>query len=138
MFYHYAGGLDPIKEADFFLATVGVIQPGEVLALDFEIHIANYQAFVNAFVQRIHDRCGFWPLFYSYSSMAALFTVGAVMNCGLWISDPSAKPRIGKWPVWAFWQYTTLHAGSVPGIMTTIDMDYFNGTAVQFVKYGKQ
>ena len=70
--------------------------------------------------------------------MAALFTVGSVMNCGLWIADPSAKPRIGKWPVWAFWQYTTLHAGSVPGIMTTIDMDYFNGTAVQFVKYGKQ
>jgi hypothetical protein len=41
------------------------------------------------------------------------------------------------WKTWAVWQYSTGAAGSVKGISTTIDLDYFNGTAEQFKKYGK-
>lgn len=137
-YYHFAGGLDPVKEADFFLTSVGDLAVGEVLALDFEIHIADPIGFCTKFVNRIKDKAGFWPLFYSYSSLAALFTTGDVLNCGLWIADPSANaPRIGKWNTWAIWQYTTAPANKIAGFSTTVDLDYFNGTAEQFKKYGK-
>lgn len=136
-FYHFARGIDPVKEADWFLRCVNEIKIGEVLALDFEIHIADPIGFCNKFVERIHEKVGFWLLFYSYSSMAALFKSGSVLNCGLWIADPSARPRTGAWKTWAIWQYTVAKAGKTPGFTTTVDQDYFNGTVEQFKKYGK-
>jgi GH25 family lysozyme M1 (1,4-beta-N-acetylmuramidase) len=36
-FYHFARGGDPGKEANYFLAAIGKLEPGEVLALDWEI-----------------------------------------------------------------------------------------------------
>ena len=136
-YYHFANGGDPIAEADFFLENVGDIAEGEVLALDFEIHIADPVGFCTKFVERIHDKVGFWPLFYLYSSLAALFKKGSVLNCGLWIADPSDPPRIGSWKIWAIWQYTVAAPGKQAGVPASCDQDYFNGTVAQFKKYGK-
>lgn len=137
-YYHYGGGLDPVKEADFFIEAIGDIATGENVGLDFEIHIADPIGYANAFVQRLMDKLG-WDtlLFYSYRSLAALFKAGAVMKCKLWIADPSAMPNHENWPDWTIWQYTTAATGAYPGISTTVDLDYFNGTIEDFKKLGK-
>ena len=133
---HYAEGADPIVEADHFMANATVM-PGEVLNLDFEVNIADPNDWCNKFVQEIYNKKGFWPLFYSYQSMLALMTQGAVLNCGLWVADPSnLTPIIGKWAFFATLQYTTVGANVIPGIATSVDCDYFNGTLDQFKKYG--
>lgn len=135
--YHFARGIDPVKEADFYLKNAD-LREGELLTLDFEIKIADSVGFCTKFVERIKEKAGFWPFFYSYSSMAATFKSGSVLNCGLWIADPSSKPRIGAWKTWAIWQYTIAPAGQTPGMTTSCDQDYFNGSLEQLKKYGKQ
>ena len=137
-YYHFAKGLDPIKEADWFLTCVGDIKEGETLALDIEASatkIADPIGFCEKFVQRVYNKTGFWPFVYSYSSFIATIHSPKLLNCGLWIADPSAKPRIGNWKTWAIWQYTI----SASNAYTTakVDQDYFNGTIEQFKKFGK-
>ena len=133
--YHYYAGGDPVAEADFFLQTVGDILPGEMLALDFEITISNPVEMASDFINEIKNKVGFYPLFYSYSSLVTGNSWGDVMNCGLWIADPDTPPRIGAWSFYAFHQYTTIP--SYPGVTGSLDMDYFNGDKTQLKAYGK-
>lgn len=138
-FYHFASGTDPVKEADFFLKCVGDIAEGEILALDFEgaaVKIKDPVGFCEKFLQRIYDKVGFWPVFYSYSSFVTGITSKLILGCGLWIADPSDAPRIGNWPFYAIWQYTVGPVNSMPGIPAKIDLDYFNGDIATFRKYG--
>jgi GH25 family lysozyme M1 (1,4-beta-N-acetylmuramidase) len=137
-YYHFARGLDPVKEAEFFVKSVGDIAEGELLALDFEIKIADPVGFCNKFVKRVIELVGFTPLFYSYSSIVSGSDWGDVYNCGLWIADPSSAPRIGKWKTWAVWQYTISPKGAQKYTTEAVDQDYFNGTIEVFKKYGKQ
>lgn len=49
----------------------------------------------------------------------------------LWIAHYNVpKPRFDPWDKWTFWQYES--GGSVPGISTPVDLDYFNGTQAEW------
>jgi lysozyme len=45
----------------------------------------------------------------------------------LWIAEYGISvPKISPWGKWTFWQYE--NGGSIPGITTPVDLDWFNGS----------
>lgn len=71
------------------------------------------------------------PLLYTSSSYLPKYEYLAKENYGLWVASYGvSKPSTGPWPFWALWQYDN---GTRTG--TGVDMDYFNGTQDQFLKY---
>jgi GH25 family lysozyme M1 (1,4-beta-N-acetylmuramidase) len=129
-YYHFAAGTDAKKEADFFLKTVGDLQEGELLALDFEIQIANPVVWCKAFLDRIADKTGISALIYMNSSTAKSFNWSSVFkNYGLWIAQyflpndgsKHGTPNIGNFPYYVIWQYTS--RGACKGIVGNVDLN---------------
>jgi GH25 family lysozyme M1 (1,4-beta-N-acetylmuramidase) len=88
---------------------------------------------VNAFVRRIHDLTGVWPLIYSWPSW---FNNGGVeSNCGRWIAsypsvtNPSLDYDPGEVPATdglvAMWQFAS--DGRVNGYNGNLDLNHFFG-----------
>jgi hypothetical protein len=49
------------------------------------------------------------------------------------------SPVIGEFPTWKFWQYTNQGVGKNYGVdSAAIDLDFFNGTQVDLLKYANQ
>lgn len=117
--YHYAQGLDPIEEADWFLNNIKNYLYKAVLVLDWES--GSNQAWGDSnwpekFVTHIHDRTGIWPLIYIQAS--AIEQVKHLSEkCGLWIAGypdlrdswitPSFIYSTDPWPYFTGWQYST-------------------------------
>lgn len=86
--YHYAGGGDPIAEADYFISNIKNYVGEAVLALDWE----SYQnsawgdaSWCRKFMDRVHDTTKVWPLIYV--SQSAITQVANCANtCGLWVA----------------------------------------------------
>lgn len=86
--YHYAGGGDAVREADYFIENIKNYVGQAVLALDWE---SNQNAawgvnnWCRRFVDRVHELTGVWPLIYVSQS-----AIGQVANCadtcGLWVA----------------------------------------------------
>lgn len=136
---------EPEAEADYFLATVGMLAPGDLLALDCEEPLApavapdDWHDWALAWLRRVEARAGFLPLLYSrVSFMRAHNLTGHtdLADYGLWLAAYAPTPAIAPdpWPFWAFCQYTS--AGSVPGIAGPVDLDTFNGDEIQLRRYG--
>jgi hypothetical protein len=96
--YHYAGGADPVAEADYFIAACSPLAEGDILALDYELTAAmNPPADPNnwclQFCERVHQRTGVWPLFYTYSALQKQHGFAAVLqNCGFWQANYGVSP----------------------------------------------
>jgi hypothetical protein len=96
--YHFAGGADPIQEADFFIGACSPLAHGDILILDYELTAsmnppADPNAWCLAFVNRVHEKTGVWPLFYTYTSMLQQYGFKDVLkNCGLWLADYRYSP----------------------------------------------
>lgn len=125
--YHFISASEPGElQAEWFLAHLASagLDPATTLpALDFETNpnpggTADL-AHVRAFVLRIRDRTGRWPLFYSNQSRAQHAVTDphdVLVNCPLWIAVygggtmphgpavPAGYAAAGK--SWEFWQYT--------------------------------
>lgn len=117
--YHYAGGGDPIVEADFFLKNIEGYIGEAVLALDWE----SYQnsawgdsSWCRKFVNHVHDVTGIWCLIYVQAS--ALNQVSNCANdCGLWIAGyptndaswdvPEFNYSTSPWSTYTLWQFTS-------------------------------
>ena len=97
--YHFAGGGDPNVEADFFVSACSPLAENDVLILDYELTDemnppSDPNAWCLAFVERVHQRTGVWPLFYTYSSMLQRYGfAGVLRNCGLWIANYGVSPN---------------------------------------------
>lgn len=90
-YYHFAGGGDPVKEADWFLAQVGGLREGEFLVDDFEINHSNPGSWCGQFYNRIHDVTGVWAMQYSPRAlMQAIYP--SVPQAGKWVADPDDSP----------------------------------------------
>ncbi len=130
--YHFGDNADGAAQADHFL---DVVKPdgATLLALDFESGMTFSQA--EAFVQRVHDKVGIWPVFYTNRSLAAKVSANSVLlYCPLWLSDPddSDKPAVpAPWKGWALWQKGTF---TIPGI-STVDHDLYNGTEAELAAW---
>ena len=97
--YHFAGGGDPTAEADFFIGACSPLAENDVLILDYELGAAdnppaNPVAWCQTFVDRVHERTGVWPLFYTYRAFLTSHDFSGVLrNCGLWVADYTVPPE---------------------------------------------
>lgn len=96
--YHFAGGGDPVAEAEFFYHAVSPLADGDIYALDYELTAAmnppaDPVAWCLQFAERFHQLTGCWVLFYTYASMLAEHDFSPVLqNCALWVADYAVSP----------------------------------------------
>ena len=71
------------------------------------------------------------PIVYASPSQSQSFVDPAWLQYPLWTAHYTGlpKPNTNKWPTWMFWQRQA--NGSVPGISTPVDIDWFNGSDFQ-------
>lgn len=111
--YHFAGGADPVAEADFFVGACSPLADGDLLILDYELTAemdppADPNAWCLAFVERVKERTGKYPLFYTYYAMLKQYGFQAVLDrCGLWVAHYGVKPEadIPNCPPYIIHQY---------------------------------
>lgn len=128
--YWFAGGGDPIAEADYFLRCMAPLAEGDVYALDWEIQHTDPVQWVLTFVNHIHDKIGVWPLVYMNISTANAYDWAPVFkNCGYWCAAPSfgfdATLPV-KYP----------QVAQQGPIVNGVDTDAFFGTVEELKKYG--
>lgn len=145
-FYHFADGSDYKKEADHFMATVGDLQEGEFLVLDFEIDIANPADWCKKWLDRVSEKMGFKPLLYTNEARVKAIDFKAVAgaNYGLWVAkygdnddkaEENETPNTDEWKFYAIWQYSS--TGKVDGISGRVDMNTTTMDLKTLKKYGK-
>lgn len=118
-FYHYAGGNDPIAEAEFFYAKCRGYFGKGIPCLDWESN--QNKAWGNSkwcrlFVDKIHELTGVWCLIYVQAS-ARDQAANCADDCGLWIAGypdyrnswdmPSFIYGTDPWKTWTIWQYSS-------------------------------
>lgn len=129
--YHYAGGNDPVAEADYFLGNISDFIGKAVLAVDWESEDNKSwgnSEWVKKFVTRVHDRTGIYPIIYVQAS-AISQVANCVDMCGLWVASypydkitdgwtlPNWKFNISPWKQMTGWQFTST--------ASTLDKSYF-------------
>lgn len=128
--YHFAGGADPVAEADFFVGACSPLAENDVMALDWEIQHPDPVGWCLAFVNRVHERTGVWCLVYMNISTANAYDWSRVFNnCGYWCAAPSFSFD-AQIPV----KYPQI-AQQGP-IVNGVDCDAFFGSLDQLKKYG--
>ena len=117
--YHYAGGGDPVAEANYFYANSKNYFHEAVPALDWE----SYQnaswgqsGWGEKFVNRIHELTGVWCLLYtglegirhnqSLVTKSGLWFAGYPDNRASW-SLPTFNYSIAPWKTYTLWQFTS-------------------------------
>lgn len=142
-FYHFARpdlGNDPEDEAAHFIRTVNpYISDRSILALDVEadaLNVGNLDAWCSTWAQIVDVETGILPMIYISESETKKLPATAALGCGLrvakWGNKPTKK-QLEPWDFWAIWQFT--NQGNFSGVCT--DLDQFNGTREQFMKYCK-
>jgi GH25 family lysozyme M1 (1,4-beta-N-acetylmuramidase) len=141
-YYHFARPdlNSAVNEADWFCSVIKPLN-GELICLDYEqMAYADPVGWSLAFVNRVHEKLGVWPLVYLNQSLAHGHDWSSVSkNCGLWLAQydnisTSATPQPG-WNI-AMKQYTS--TGSIMGIAGNVDCNVFFGDLNVFKKYGYQ
>ena len=116
--YHYAGGGDPVKEAQYFLANIRNYIGKALLAIDWEKGQNSAWGntnWVRQFVDEVHRQTNIWPIIYVQES--ALNKVANCANdCGLWVAKhpynwntwtvPNMKVSSGAFATITGWQFT--------------------------------
>lgn len=88
--YHFAGGGDPVAEADFFVRGCMPFAVGDVYALDWEIQHPDPVGWAKAFTDYVHEKTGAWPMVYLNISTTNNYDWSPVLaNCPLWLAAPS-------------------------------------------------
>lgn len=134
IYYHFADGMDPEKEADNFLSVVGPLQPNERLALDVER--PNNQGWMPRvdWIQKFLDLLPKDRKPILYTSNQIWNTMGnpdypdaTVGNVDLWapryMSGTSEPTLPTPWSFWTFWQFSSTY--NVPGVQGLCDASYF-------------
>lgn len=135
--YHFAGGGDPIAEADWFVGAVSPLAENDVLIVDIErgqtwdVRSPEPVGWTLAFVTQVHSRTGVWPWVYmNISTVNGSNWMPVLNNCGLWLAAPSYGFDDGV-PV----SQGLIIAQQGP-IVGGVDTDAFFGSLDQFKAYG--
>jgi len=129
--YHFFHpGVDPIKQAEFFLSRVISCELPPVIDVEASDNVPSGRlvAGVNAWVEYIAARIR-RPLVYASPSFWARIPAAEIeTKADLWIAEWECEHpgKMGNWQGWSFWQYTS--RGEVPGILGSVDLNRFNGT----------
>ncbi|GAC1499128.1 MAG: hypothetical protein NVS1B10_01550 [Candidatus Saccharimonadales bacterium] len=137
--YHFAGGTDPVHEAEYFVNVCSPVDPQQVLVLDWEVQHPDPVGWCTTFVNRVHELTSVWPLVYFNGSTWNGHDWSRVTNnCGVWVAWYGQDPNVDL-PVhgtYVMHQYTS--DGAVPGIAGRVDLDAWYGSVEQFKMYGLQ
>jgi lysozyme len=132
--YHFFhSDVDPVAQANFFLATVGKVSKGDLLVLDLEQTNGQTQTTVSSraatFLATVKSATGVTPLLYT--SPAFLSSFAAFGAYPLWVANYGVNcPNVpSPWSTYTFWQSTG--TGSLSVISGAVDLDTFNGTLAQ-------
>ena len=128
--YWFAGGGEPVAEADYFVRCMSPLAENDVYALDWEIQHTDPVGWVNSFVTEVHNKIGVWCLVYLNISTVNAYDWSPVLaNCGLWLAAPSYTFEQNA-PV----SHTyVMQQGPIVG---GIDSDAFFGDRAQLQAYG--
>lgn len=140
-FYHFARpdlGNTPADEAVHFLRTVTpYLSKKSLLALDVEanaLNVPDIDHWCCTWAQIVEIESGILPLIYCSSAETKKFPVTAALGCGLWVAKWGKKPtakQLEPWDFYAIWQQSNNFIFS--GVRC--DLDVFNGTREQWIKY---
>jgi lysozyme len=135
--YHFARAGNAAAEAAYFLKTIGTLQPGEFLVLDWEVPGANPPAWCKQWLDAVYAATGVRPLIYMNSSaMSGSNWSTVAADYGLWLAkydNSTAQPAVKWWAGAAMKQFSD--RGVVPGI-GSCDVDVFYGSEQQLLAYG--
>lgn len=142
-FYHFARpdlGNAPELEAFHFINTVKkYLSNRSILALDVEagaLNCPDLDIWCCTWAQVVELETGILPMIYLSTTETKKLPMTANLGCGLWAAKWGNKPtkkQIEPWAFWAIWQFT--NNGNFSGVRC--DLDVFNGTRDQFMKYCK-
>lgn len=134
--YHFAGGGDPVNEADFFIAACSPLEENDVMILDWELPHNDPVGWCKAFRDRVHERTGAWVLLYINLATLNQYDWTPVLdNSGLWLAAWNNDPEaLLTNKTYVMHQYSS--TGTVPGVTGRTDLDAWLGTVEQFKKYG--
>lgn len=141
-FYHC--GDDPVKQANYFLSTVGTISKTDFpLIVDFEENSidqgcdkSTIQKNLLQFLSILEQKTGRKPILYTDINIGnSQINEPAFSNYSLWIADYNAGtspavPTVWKTKSWSIWQKTQSYSLD----SYTNDFDVFNGNYSDFVK----
>lgn len=118
-FYHYAGGLDPVAEADYFIKHSRDYFNRAIPVLDWESYQNNAWGDANwckMFCNRVHDVTGIWPMIYIQAS-ALNQAANCANECALWVAGyptetdswhfPHFPYDTHPWASFAVWQFSS-------------------------------
>lgn len=138
--YHFARAGNPATEAAWFVHSIGTLQPGEFLVLDWEVPAADPVGWCRAWLAAVTAATGVKPLIYMNSSaMNGSNWTPLTSDFGLWLArydNSQAQPAVQWWPAAAMKQYSD--KGAVPGVSGPCDVDVFYGTTAQLLAYANQ
>lgn len=135
--YHFAGGTDPIHEAEYFVNVCSPLDENQVLVLDWEMQHSDPVGWVNTFVTRVHDLTGIWPIVYMNGSTRNAYDWTPVaQNCGFWLAWYGRSPEVVLPVNGSYIAHQYSSTGSVPGISGNVDMDAWFIDVPTFQKYG--
>lgn len=121
--------------ADVFINAVkkdSRFQKSMILALDIEGADAtrknSFEWCLN-FLTYVKRQTGINPVVYVQSSLCFKYKELERYNFGLWVAHwtKNKRPTFLGWKFWTLWQYSDSNG--------KLDLDYFNGTKEQFLKY---
>lgn len=141
-FYHYARPElknTPQMEASNFISTILKYMDGKcIVALDVEGAALNLNKqyldhWCAEWCAYVYNATGIKPMIYTSESCCKIFQECADFGCGLWVAKwATRKPtKIKPWEFFAIWQKSNSEIVS----SVRCDLDYFNGTREQYLKY---
>lgn len=143
-FYHFARpdlGNTPEAESDWFLNTVGDLDKGDMLFLDYEVNFPDPVGWCKSFLEHITGRTGGYKclLYINLALENAHDWTPVVSNGnGLWLArwdyDVNAPAPATHWPVTAFRQWS--NKATVSGVNGLVDADVFYGDNQALSSYG--
>lgn len=131
--YHYAGGNDPVAEADYFVNNTMNYFHASIPVLDWESSqnkAWGQTDWAARFANRVHERAGVWPMIYVQASAIGQ-VASCANNCALWVAGypdnrdnwtaPAFTYNIVPWHTYTVWQYTS-SGGSLDRNVAQLDV----------------
>lgn len=149
-FYHYAheAGLQgtAIEEADYFVKHSKSYFGEAIPILDWESDNKHDVAWAKAFLDRVYQKTGVRPLFYTYTGVVNSYDFSSIAkaNYGLWIANYGTNavtqgfkqpqpPKSNGFPVTAMYQYNS--QTYLSGYSGTLDANVFYGDKKAWLAY---
>lgn len=139
--YHfYRTNVDPIVQAKHFIKTCEGLQPGDILAIDYETcaikgliqtmnDLKSHKQDAIKFMSYVELITGIKPWFYTYHGVIKSLNFGPEFaEYPLWYARYTSitpEDKQGPWNKWIAWQYTD--NGRLDGVSNDIDMNGYRG-----------